>query len=78
MITLVDTGTGRSIGTITEGQLQGLIQALEEESTEDRDYYINRATIKLLADRGADPYVVTLLRDALGERSDMDIRWEGG
>jgi hypothetical protein len=26
--------------------------------------------------RGADPALVALLRQALGDREDMDIRWE--
>lgn len=76
MIKLYDSATGTVIGTITEEQLQVLVDALEEESVEDRDYYINRATVDILEGRGADPSLVGMLRAALGDREDMDIRWQ--
>lgn len=53
-----------------------VIDILEEETDEDRDYYINRDTIDLLESSGADAEVVTLLRQALGGREEMDVRWE--
>lgn len=76
MIKLVDAGTRATLGTITEAQLTQLMAALEEESSEDRDYYINRDTLDLLVEQGADGELVELLRRALGDREDMDIRWE--
>lgn len=76
VIKLFDGATKASIGIITETQLNQLIDALEEESEEDRDYYINRDTFDLLQERGVDAEVIDLLRRALGEGEDMDIRWE--
>ena len=75
MIELQDKDTGAPIGTISETQLQFLIDQLEEESVEDQDYYINEATLDLFEERGADPALVSLLRKALGGRSEMEIRW---
>jgi hypothetical protein len=48
MANLYDSATGALIGTISETQLQALVDTLEEESVEDRDYYINRATVDML------------------------------
>lgn len=76
MITLYDESTGVVIGAITEAQLQFLTGHLEEESTEDADYYINGMTIDGFELDGADPGLLQLLRKALGDREDMDIRWE--
>ncbi len=76
MIKLMDAATRTLLGTLTENQLQQIIDILEEETDEDRDYYINRDTIDLLESSGADAEVVTLLRQALGDREDMDVRWE--
>ncbi len=45
MIRLYDKGSGAELGSITQEQLQFLADQLEEESIEDRDYYINRSTI---------------------------------
>lgn len=76
MINLYDASTNALIGTISEDQFQQIVTALEEENVEDRDYYINRATVDLLEQRGADASLVGTLRTALGDRDDMDIRWQ--
>ena len=75
MIKLYDEATGAVYGSITEAQLQALMNQLEEESREDTDYYINQATVDMFEQKGVDGDLVTLLRKALGEREDMDIRW---
>jgi processive 1,2-diacylglycerol beta-glucosyltransferase len=75
MITLVDAQNSATIGEITQAQLEFLIAQLEEESSTDRDYYINADTLDYFAQQGADPALISLLRGALGSRSDMDIRW---
>ncbi|HET9131760.1 MAG TPA: galactosyldiacylglycerol synthase [Terriglobia bacterium] len=75
MIELRDKETGRSIGSITEDQLQFLIDQLEEESSTDTDYYLNAATLDMFADNGIDTQLLTLLRGALGNREDMEIEW---
>ena len=54
MIRLVDAATGAPIGTLTDEQLQDLIDVLEEEREGDRDYYITQATVDMLEERGAD------------------------
>lgn len=75
MIRLFDADSDAPIGTISEAQLEFLVEELEEESTTDRDYYINVATIDMLEEDGADPALLALLRDALSDREEMEIRW---
>ena len=75
MIALHDTERGTQLGTITDRQLQFLIDALEEESTSDHDYYISADTIEMLETDGADADLLGLLRRALGKREGIDIRW---
>ena len=75
MIQLHDKDTGASIGTITEDNLQYLVDQLEEEARDDQDYYINETTIDLFEERGADKGLVSLLRGALKGRTEMEIRW---
>ena len=75
MIHLEDKDTGAPIGTISEEQLQYLVDQLEEESRDDQDYYINTTTVDLFEERGADKTLVKLLRTALGGRTEMEIRW---
>jgi hypothetical protein len=76
MIHLFDDETGKSIGTITEDQLQYLSDQLEEESSNDTDYYVHRETLELFEQNGADPELLAVLRAALGTREEMEIRWE--
>ena len=75
MIQLRDKATGRTIGSITDDQLQFLIDQLEEESATDTDYYLNTATLDMFEEKGIDPQLLTILREALGPREEMDIEW---
>jgi hypothetical protein len=75
MINLYAAGTRTCLGTITEAQLQFLIDQLEEESAEDTDYYINGPTLEMFESAGADAHLLAVLRQALGPRQEMDIEW---
>lgn len=76
MITLFDKQTDRRVGEISEGELQFLIDELEEENLHDRDYYIDAATLDYFATRKASPHLLGLLREALGLSEGFEIRWE--
>jgi processive 1,2-diacylglycerol beta-glucosyltransferase len=77
MITLFDTATDAAVGDITEAELQYLMDNLEEESLEDRDYYISQETIDLLADDGgATDHLLAVLRAALGDTEGVELRWK--
>jgi hypothetical protein len=76
MIQLRDKQTGTPLGTITEEDLQFLIDNLVEESDDDTDYYLNRATIDMLRENGATDRLLKLLENALGDRNDVEIEWE--
>ena len=75
MIDVYNAATKQLLGSITEPDLQVLVDALEEESTQDQDYYIDAATIDLIADGKATDHLVRLLRAALGSAEGVDIRW---
>ena len=75
MIDLYNAATNTLLGSITEPDLQVLVDALEEESLQDQDYYIDAATIDLIADGKATEHLVHLLRGALGSAEGVDIRW---
>jgi len=76
MPTLKVQGTEEVIGLITDAQLQFLVQQLEEEHDEDRDYYIDRETLEMFEENGGDPELVEMLRKALGDNEALDIEWE--
>ncbi len=75
-IKLYDNDSGAELGTLTEEELQFLIDQLEEETPEDQDYYLNAATLDLLAERGDQGALVDRLRQAMGDREGLEVRWE--
>lgn len=76
MIDLYNAETNQLLGTITEADLQVLVDALEEESSEDQDYFIAPDTIEVIASRGASPGLLELLRGAVGSSEGLEIRWQ--
>jgi hypothetical protein len=75
MIAVRDKETGADLGTISEEQLQFLVDQLEEEYAEDRDYYINQTMLDVMRQNGADPGLVDLLSKAIGDRDGVEIEW---
>jgi hypothetical protein len=76
MIDLYNNATNQLIGSISEAELQVLVDRLEEESDTDQDYYIDQATIDLLGDGSATDHLLNTLRSALGSAEGVDIRWQ--
>jgi len=76
MIDVYNNDTNELIGSMTEADLKVLADHLEEESSEDQDYYIDQATIDVIGDGQATEHLMTLLRKALGTAEGVDIRWE--
>lgn len=76
MFNLYNAQNGERIGEISEEQITFLRSQLEEEDSSDQDYYINPITIDLLESKGGSGDLIALLRRALGDKEDMDIRWE--
>ena len=74
-IKLYDSDNDAPLGSITEQQLQFLIDQLEEETPEDQDYWLRSETLDLLESRGADAGLLSLLRQAMGDREGFEIRW---
>jgi hypothetical protein len=76
MIDLYNSETNEKVGSITEADLKVLVDGLEEESAEDRDYFIDEATIELLGDGRATEHLLGLLRRAVGTSDGVEIRWK--
>ena len=75
MIELKNKDTSATIGEITEEQLDFLINMLEEEDSEDQDYWIDEMTLQYFQENGGDPALIKLLQDAIGESEGVEIEW---
>ncbi len=76
MIDLYNAATNQLIGSITEADLKWLIDHLEEESSQDQDYYIDEAIIDFMADGEATEHLLKVLRAAIGSSEGVEIRWQ--
>ena len=73
---LIRLDSGDEIGTINDKQLAFLVEQLEEEHDDDKNYFIDRETLELLSDNGADPELLDVLEKGMGDDDEMDIAWE--
>ena len=78
MIELRDKDTGKVVGSITEEQLQFLVAEFVEESDDDRDYWVDEASLVMLAEAGADDALIALLRKAMAGKDGVEIEWSRG
>jgi hypothetical protein len=72
---LYNKQSGALLGTVSDADIQSLIDHLEEEHRTDEDYYIDAATIDLLEEKGASASLVSLLRKSAGKEG-IDVRYE--
>ena len=73
---LYEKQTGQFLGTVSDADIQSLIDQLEEEHQTDEDYFIDSATIDLLEEAGASASLVSMLRGAVGSSEGIDVRYE--
>jgi hypothetical protein len=75
MINLRDKDSGKVLGSISEADLQFLIDHLEEEWAEDQDYYLTRSTFEMLKDKGVSKTLQDILGPVFDDREDIEIEW---
>jgi hypothetical protein len=69
-----DTCQRELLGTLTELQLDFLMENLEEEFEEDEEYFLNPDTIDFLKEQGVDSSLLAMLQGALaGTQDGVDI-----
>ena len=70
------TPGNKLLGTISDADVQSLVDELVETDLNDDDYFVDGATVDILEEAGASAALVKLLRDAVGDSDGIDIRWE--
>ena len=73
MIQLRDKKDGRVFGSVTAAQLQFLFNQLEKDTGANTEYRLNKATLEMLMDRGADQELVATLHTALGSQDTVEV-----
>ena len=67
-------GSQHPLGTITDAQLKTLVDLFEEESTTDKDYFIDNDMLEYLESQGADVQLLALLRPHV-TADGIEIEW---
>lgn len=75
MVQLRDKSTGAALGSVSDDDLQFLVDHLEEEFGEDVDYYLDTDTVEMLREAGASPALLAVLEGALGDAGEVEIQW---
>jgi hypothetical protein len=75
MVLLRDKATGAPVGSVSDDDLQFLVDHLEEEFREDADYYLDSDTVEILREAGASPALLTVLEQALGDAGEVELQW---
>ena len=57
-------GSGQLLLNLNEAQFADMTRLLQEESTKDRDYYIDETVLGFLEEKGCDAQLVKALRRA--------------
>jgi len=77
MVEIFDKKNSNLLGRISSEDLQFLIDHLEEEGLEDKDYYINQTVLDSLKEKGLSSDAATLIENAMSSESgDVEIFYE--
>ena len=75
MITLKDISSNLRIGSISYAQLQFLVDEVAQEYRHDQDYRVNRATLAMLKEHGAEAALTDIIEKAMGDLDVIEFYW---
>lgn len=76
LIDLYNKDTNVLLGSITEAELQHMMNSMEMESDRDTDFYIQKDTLGVLGNDGlATEHLLKILKDAVGDSDGLEVRW---
>jgi hypothetical protein len=68
--------SGKLLGTLTDSQLDELVDLLEEEDAEDHDYYVDKDVLAFLEEEGASEELLALIRPHITDDDGIEIEWK--
>ena len=72
---LYEKASGQFLGTVSDEDIQMMVDELEEEDHKDEDYFVDSATIDLLEEAGASAGLTNLLRTAVGDSDGVEVQY---
>ncbi len=75
MPTLYLKDSNQLLTEISDADLSHMVNVMEEESSTDRDYFIDLNTVDLLKNAGASEQVTSALESAIAGSEGIDVVW---
>ncbi len=66
----------QKIAELVDNDLLCMQTLMEEESSKDRDYFIDLSTVDMLRNAGATEGLLDVLTQAIGESEGVDVEWK--
>jgi len=66
----------QKLADLIDNDLLCMQNVMEEESSKDRDYFIDLSTVEMLRNAGATEGLVEVLTKAIGESEGIDVEWK--
>lgn len=60
---------------LLDNDLLSMQNVMEEENSNDRDYFIDLSTVDMLRNAGATEGLVDMLTKTIGESEGIDVEW---
>jgi hypothetical protein len=76
MTTLYLKPDNQKLVDLIDNDLLCMQNVMEEESSTDRDYFIDLATMDMLKNAGATEGLLNALTKAIGESEGIDVEWK--
>jgi len=67
---------GSILADLIDNDLLCMQNVMEEESSTDRDYFIDLATVDMLKNAGATEGLTDALTKAIGDSDGIDVEWK--
>jgi hypothetical protein len=67
--------TNRLLAQIDDADLAHMLAVMEEESSTDKDYFIDLATVAILRAAGASAQLTTMLESVIADSDGIDVVW---
>jgi hypothetical protein len=74
--TLYIKDSGKLLGTLSDEQLDELVDLLEEEDVDDHDYYVDKDVLAFLEEEGASEELLALIRPHVTDDDGIEIEWK--
>ena len=75
MVTLKDKNTNAWLGSVSYAQLQFLINELNDEYKNGQEYLVNRDSLEILKQQGAEAALTKVIEKAMGDKDKIEFYW---